>query len=772
MQRITFLIIAFFLFCQFSYTQAQQAVKGVVMGNGGEPLEYINVVAKSLPDSTFIAGVVTDREGAFSFESLPKNSCLSFSSIGYETSIYPATEEMSIILKETSIELKSLVVKANRPQIRLKDGALEMNVKGSVLSHHSDIINLLGQVPGLRATPEGGVGLIAGGRLMIFLNGREVRQMDELRTIDIKSIKSLRIDNAPGARYPSDVRAVLHIRTLRDLSALSVRLESWTRQATYLSNSEEAYISYSRGKMNFYGMASYGFYQKINEQDWKTTISETQGTNVEERLSTDLINRSNNRSLDVMAGVDFTPVEKITLGLKYTFNREGIIANVKDDSHSYIGTLLNDHVLSQTRLDNITLSHHVNAFSSWQITPKLNLTLNADFFGKKKDKDQNSTEQSLIHHTTTPIAIYSFTRHSLWQGNAILGYDLGKGRTAEIGAEVNNIGGDSHQLYGLERKRVSDYTNAEKIYAGFASYNFDWSGWSTQLGLRYEYAESGLYNHLVAGKDILRSWSNLFYTAKVSGNIGKTMHIFSLKSGIERPTMEQLSNNTFRSNQYLKQEGNPYLVPERSYDFGYNLIYSNYYLSASYTYYQDYMETYIRANREVPSGYIVSSTNYRQAGKLQIIANMRQKWDWYNLSVTGFFQYHHVKGEKQLLFVKPFPLYYLRLNNGFSLPKGYYIDLEYSYQSPTTMKVYLVGRKHLLNLYANKEFFDGKLQLSLRLNNILRSRNQFFTSMGGVVINQGEYEDSRSISLNIIYRFNKERTYKGKDTATEAIGRM
>lgn len=312
MQRIIFLITTIVLFYQFGYVQAQQAVKGVVIGNGGEALEYINVVARSLPDSTFIAGVVTNREGAFSFESLPKNSCLSFSSIGYETSTYPIAEEMSITLKETSIELKNLVVKANRPQIRLKDGALEMNVRGSVLSHHSDIMNLLGQVPGLRETPEGGVGLIAGGRLMIFLNGREVRQMDELRTIDVKSIKSLRIDNAPGARYPSDVRAVLHIRTLQDLSALSVRLESWTRQATNLSNSEEAYISYGQGKMNFYGMASHGFYQKINEQDWKTTISETQGTNVEERLSSNLINRANNRRLDVMTGFDL-PQSKSSL---------------------------------------------------------------------------------------------------------------------------------------------------------------------------------------------------------------------------------------------------------------------------------------------------------------------------------------------------------------------------------------------------------------------------------------------------------------------------
>lgn len=773
MKRILSLPILLVLLCSTIEAQAQQRVRGIVVNQHGEGLEFVNVVAKRLSDSTFVRGAVTDSLGAFAFEGLPEACYLSLSSVGYEQASHPISETMRITLREAVVELNSLVVKADRPQIRLRHGALEMSVQGTTLAYRSDIMEVLGQVPGLRTSLDGSVGLISGGRLMIYLNGREVHEVSDLRMIDIKRIKSLSLDNAPGARYPSDVRAVLHIRTERDLSALSIRLMSWNRLAHFFSSRGEAHLAYNKGKANYYAMLFYGRARKRNTQDLETLISETEGTALEERLTTNLVIKPGGREVKLMGGADFSPRSNLRLGVKYVFGRDVELSELNDYSRSYIGPKLNDEILSLTQVEDPSALHHLNAFASWDLTPRINLTLNGDYLDKCLDRDQTSSEQSLLHQTTTPIVIRSKSHRRLWQGNAILGYSFEGGQALELGVEANDITGDSHQLYGLDLKRVSDYTNDERVFAGFASYRFALKGWDAQLGLRYERAQSALHNRLVGGKDPDRSWGDLFYAVKLSGKLGKTMHSLSLGSSILRPTMEQLTNNTYRSNQYLMQEGNPNLVPQRNHSFGYNLIFSNYYFAASYALHRDLIATHIRANREVPSGYIFAPANYRRASSLELVANARERWGWYSLSATAAYQYNHIEGLREGLMHQTKPLYYLRLNHGFTLPRGYYLEAEYSYQSASTMKIYNLERRHVINMYANKSFFDGRLQVSLRLMDLLRTGgSQLSTAIGGVALRQSEYSDSRSIHLNFTYRFNKERKYRGRDTASEAINRL
>lgn len=775
MKRITILYWLTLLMCSVTYTQAQQRVKGTVTDPKGQAIEYVNVVVLNLPDSTFVSGTVTDKNGNFTLENLPQSCCLSFSSIGYKNRVTSIDNANRVVLNEDSFELGGVVVEAERPQIHLKEGALEMNVRGTTLAHRSNIMDILGQMPGLRKTTDGSsVSLITGGQLLIYLNGREIHQMDELSTIDIKNIKSIRLDNAPGSRYPAHVSAVLHIQTARDLSTLSLRLGSWIRQTHYLSNGEEVHLSYNQNKISYYGMASYGYRHKHYAQELKNIIAGTQGTDSEEQLQTSLTENQKFKELKAIIGSDFTPYEHLTCGIKYALNHTPYVIDMTDHSNAHIGSKLSDNILSRTLFDQITTTHHANAFSSWQPISKLNLTINANYFGKKFTRIQNTIEQSLLHHTTTPIFIHTVSQHDLWQGNAIMEYRLGEKHLIEFGSEMYKITGKSLQHYGEERRLVSNYTNDERIYAGIGSYNFTTAaGWNIQFGLRYEHSESLLHNKRTEGKDIARKWNDLFYSFKLSGSIGKTNHSLNFNSSIVRPTMEQLSNNTFRSNKYLIQESNPHLNPEHNYHFDYNFIFSNYYFSVNYTYHKDYIGPHMRANRSIPNGYILSTTNYQYAGELRALANMRKQWGPYDLSATALYQYNHIDGKREGFSLKPKPLYYLQLTNGFTLPKGYYISIEYSYQSATTTEIFQLAQKHLVNVYANKNFLNDKLQVSLSFTDILKTGGNYVnTSIGGIHLNMKEYADSRSITLNITYRFNNEKQYKGKETAMEAINRL
>ena len=61
---------------------AAQTLKGNVMDNEGQPLSFVNVVALSLPDSTFVAGVTTGEDGAFTLDTKGTGKLLRFSLLG------------------------------------------------------------------------------------------------------------------------------------------------------------------------------------------------------------------------------------------------------------------------------------------------------------------------------------------------------------------------------------------------------------------------------------------------------------------------------------------------------------------------------------------------------------------------------------------------------------------------------------------------------------------------------------------------------------------
>lgn len=51
-----------------------QSVEGTVFDEKGSPVEFANVVAFTLPDTTFLSGTMTDSLGHFSVETQGKNS--------------------------------------------------------------------------------------------------------------------------------------------------------------------------------------------------------------------------------------------------------------------------------------------------------------------------------------------------------------------------------------------------------------------------------------------------------------------------------------------------------------------------------------------------------------------------------------------------------------------------------------------------------------------------------------------------------------------------
>lgn len=122
------LVLAFLATLQ---TMLAQNITGRIVDEKNLPVEFVNVVALSLPDSAFIAGAVSDQNGGFSI-STPNSKCLlKISSVGYKSIIHPLTslQAGTIVIRNDSQLLDEVVVKAYRPAYKLTGNGITANIQ-------------------------------------------------------------------------------------------------------------------------------------------------------------------------------------------------------------------------------------------------------------------------------------------------------------------------------------------------------------------------------------------------------------------------------------------------------------------------------------------------------------------------------------------------------------------------------------------------------------------------------------------------------------------
>jgi len=211
------LIIAITATAQTEATNSihEKGLKGIIVGTDKEPLPFVNVVL--LKDSTFVAGVATDGQGRFVFEQ-PSSSAnkIKIVMVGYEDYFAPITqsEDLGIImLKESSIMLNEVVVKANLPTTRLKGNTMVTSVQNTALAKMGNAYDVLSHIPMVTGI-NGELNVFGRGTPVIYINGRQVKNESDLQQLNSAEIRSVELIANPGAAYASNIPAVIRIRTI------------------------------------------------------------------------------------------------------------------------------------------------------------------------------------------------------------------------------------------------------------------------------------------------------------------------------------------------------------------------------------------------------------------------------------------------------------------------------------------------------------------------------------------------------------------------------
>lgn len=189
---------------------------GRVIDIKNNPIELANVALLNVRDSSLINGGVTNEDGLFVIPCKTKRAIVRVSCVGYQATFqtYSTGGIGAIMLHESTINLKGVKVNAMRQNIKMGREGMVVEIEHSDISRIGTATDVLREIPRVDVSSDGSVSVFAKGSPLIYINNRQVRDINELHQLKSDDIKSIEIVTAPGAKYDASVKAVIRIRTI------------------------------------------------------------------------------------------------------------------------------------------------------------------------------------------------------------------------------------------------------------------------------------------------------------------------------------------------------------------------------------------------------------------------------------------------------------------------------------------------------------------------------------------------------------------------------
>ena len=554
------------LFCLYFFMglavqlQAQVTVTGKVIDEQQQPVPYANIVLLSLPDSAFVAGSISNEEGAFSLNVKETKDVLRISSIGYATVYRPldnrSTDLGIICLASDTQILAEVVVKADMPVTRMRGDALVTNIQNSVLSKAGSASDVLGKVPGV-IKERNSYEVLGKGTPLIYINGRQVRDDSELDQLNSDDIQSVEVVPHPGARYDATVTAVIPIQTIRRAGdGFGFDLRSSYYQSQNVDLIEQLNVNYRHNGLDIFGIFRYLKNEYIMKNDIVHTLESDSLWKYQNLLDGTVVDKS----LRGEIGANYSLNDKHSLGFRYTLtSRPNTKSDVFTSNDITANNQFYDHLENQEYSSTSGKpTHQLNVYYNGTVGD-LNIDFNTDYY------TNTSTGKGLYHEVSQEqesrdVHTQSYIRNKLLASKLVLSYPLFGGNLS-VGGEYTDT------------RRNDEYRNPEKYVestisrveedglSGFAEYSRQFPIGNLSLGVRYEHVTFDYYKDGVHMDEQSRMYGNWFPNLSFSRKLGSVRTQLSYTAKTQRPTYSQLSNNVTYVDRFTMQRGNPLLEP-------------------------------------------------------------------------------------------------------------------------------------------------------------------------------------------------------------------
>lgn len=749
-----------------------QTISGRLTDENNAPLEFVNVVLLHPADSAFVQGTVTNASGEFFLDPANGNEyLLKASSIGYVPLYHRcrAGNLGTMIMKTDAIMLQEAVVTARRPVYKMKGNSLVTNVSSTLLSAAGTANDVLARIPFVEGN-DGDFTVFGKGTPLIYLNGRLLRDLGELSRLDSKDIQSVEVITNPGSEYDVTVKAVIKIKTVKPKGeGVSADVYGGVTQRHDFSHFEWLTLNYRRGGLDVFGDVYYSLNRGRQEQRDKHNIF----VDTLWHHNAELNMKIRSHYVETTGGFNYMFNSNHSMGARYTFSRTPQSSNLMNSTYEitadgeYYDRQHYDYTWPQSEY-----SHRVNAYYAGTVG-KLGIDFNADYYSGEDNQSQTVHETSEEHEDRYVTAI-NFSDSRLYAAKIVLSHPIGSGEL-KVGGEYSSTRRVNRYENPQNYLPETDNKIEEEKLAGFAEYAISLGKLQTSAGVRYEHVTSDYYDQGIFVDAQSRDYSNFYPNLSLAMPVGNTQLSLSYTAKTRRPGYSELNNNLQYNDRFTYEGGNPNLKPETIHDLTFMGNYRWAQLIVSYRHTTDPIEFIALSYDDNPAITVFTRENYEKRDNLMAGLSLSPKFGFWEPVLSLQMQKQFFKSRHQgewMHFNRPF--YATRLNNSFRISKTFTANLSYYYRTKGNSGCLLSKPSQSLDFSLNKTFFDERLALNLRVNDLFASqRNSHIIYGEHMNFDKWNYSDTRSVRLTVRYKFNATRSkYSGTGAANDELNRL
>lgn len=762
-------------------------VSGKIVDETGQPAPFASVAI--LKDTLIVSQKIASEDGSFTLAVDSVGSYeIKVSYTSYEVfskSLYlQAAQNLDVIvLNKKTTQLSAVTVTASKPFVTRKIDRVVMNVQDNAIATGKSSIDLFRLAPGVFVN-NGNISINGVWGTRVMVNGRMLNlKGDDLKNYltNLKSsdIKSIEIIAHPPAEYDAEGSGgIINIVLKKNINSgfngyigadYSIGVGKYPSYQPYVS------LNYRKNKVGISGSYSYGWEKNFQNITQDRTFADD-GQYHAVTSSTGLRNSNN-----VKLAVTYDISNRQYLAVDYS----GQYGTYKDTSHSV--TTINYPLLqnnsfsdgifpsfTNTKFSNVGLNYGITTDSAGS-----KLTIVSDYtYNDRKGGSGTFSKTFDYKNVVTADTTFNFLYPSIAKiftldvkYNQVLkhGMVLSFGGKATA-TDINNDNTYQHYNNGEWGKIPGlgfNYKYSEKIYAGFVNFNGSLAGVEYQLGLRGE--NSDISGALTGGGQdtvIKRNYFSLFPAIFLKKNLDKGENntlTLSYNRRIKRPSYFELNPYKYFIDNYTIQTGNPFLNPQftDAVELGYTFK-GQYYASLSYAYTKDVINQVIENDPELELMTILRKNTGSNTVYTATFAIPVQITKWWSSSNNLLLTYTESVApefsiEKSSLV--------LQTEQDISLTKGFSINMNGFYTPRIVTGNIVTGRIASVDFGVQKKLMKDKLTAKAAISDIFYTNNFSATSYyNGSVILIRQREQSRVVSLSLIYGFNLGKAFKSKET--------
>lgn len=767
---------------------AQEVLKGRVVDASDVPVAYANVALLSKSDSTIVSGTVTGEDGTFSIAS-EEDRILMVVMLGYETMYLTPSENMTVKMKEDSAMLEGAVSVGMMVKTRVTANSMVTEIQGTVLGSSGSVLEMLGKVPGMISRGDE-LEVLGKGSPVIYINGRKLQDMNELKQMRSEEVQSVEVINNPGAQYDASVSAVVRIRTVRregegfgfDLNAANNQdLQNGVSDPSATLNLRHRFRN-----LDLFGSVSYWKWDQISIYKDHVKMYTDRNAYVQE----DCVANEHYYSsgLDYNLGFNWQFKENHSVGARLvrrtTVDAGTYWRSVTDilryDESSGLVSSLNES--SQDEKRNSPYDWEGNLYYSGQLG-RLGISFNADYLSNRKDMICNISDiiDDAEHVGRLQEGV---TASRLAAARLVLTYPVWKGQL-ETGAEVTSVErGNSYSITNYPLP-ASDSKVDENNVSAFASYGFSLPNFgSVSAGLRYEHVGFNYMDLLDDVNSMVRYQDEFFPSLSWSRQFGSVQTSLAYSLRTSRPGYDDLSDRIKYINSFTLMQGDPKLKNERKQEIGMNARYRWLNLSVSYERIDNALTQMFNIYGKDNMLLVKRSNLSRPVRNLLVFLSANPTWGVYSPLWSAGMQKPWTRiefedpraesGKVNISYTKPMLMF--TFNNAFRFRRSWQVEANMNIRTKgDNLNFRMTSNAYDLGFVVQKCWLkNDALCLRISLQDVLkRSLQDTYSDAGFLIHTETPVRNNHRLDVSLRYTFNATKSrYKGTGAGKDAQNRM